>query len=189
MSSSWVTVSNRSFSLFVVENVNWEEWLGGIRIWVFHDREMSSVWSWLLWEGESQWKPLGEFLPFLPLHHSPFLPCAVCLMRWVLQGIVILGSCHWRAVLPSHKSIILNVSPSELDLNIWGFPILGQNEILILFLYIFTWLPSGPFITLAFKPASSFLFFPLLFRCSTHDGKIEEGKTFKVTLTGHVTEG
>lgn len=54
ISSSWVTVTNLSFSLFVVENVNWEEWLGGIRIWVFHDREMSSVWSWLLWEGESQ---------------------------------------------------------------------------------------------------------------------------------------
>lgn len=47
-------------------------------------------------------RSLSEFLPFLPLHHRPLIPCAVCFMLRLLQGIVILGSCHWRAVLPSH---------------------------------------------------------------------------------------
>lgn len=48
MSSSWVTLTNRWFSLYIVEEINWEEWLAEIRIWVFHHREMSSAWSWLL---------------------------------------------------------------------------------------------------------------------------------------------
>lgn len=47
--------------------------------------------------------------------HFSFVQSAWCTES--CKEIVILGSCHWRAVLPSHKSIILNVSPSELDLN------------------------------------------------------------------------
>lgn len=37
-------------------------------------------------------------------------PLQSALFLWLLHGKVILGSCHWRAVLPSHKSIILDVS-------------------------------------------------------------------------------
>lgn len=69
VSVPWLTLSNHWFSLCIVAEINGEEWLAEMRLWVFHHCEISPAWSWL-----SLWTFLGGiFFALLPLYHSVFL--------------------------------------------------------------------------------------------------------------------
>lgn len=84
---------------------------------LLHHCEMSQHCNnWLFWEGYDLLQYFLESVLFwLPLYRSLFL-------IWVIRFIppthlqkVILFSCHWRAALPSHKSITL---PTNVLLNL-----------------------------------------------------------------------
>lgn len=58
-----------------------------------------------------RWELRGLILLFLALYHSLFLLSTICYVPPIIcRKKVILVSCHWRAALPSHKSIKLHAT-------------------------------------------------------------------------------
>lgn len=78
-----------------------------------------------------------NFCPHCHCIAAHFSSLQSVLFLQLLQVKVILAGCHWRAVLPSHKSIRLHVTVPWTYLKEMRFAILGGNEILIFFISLY----------------------------------------------------